>query len=147
MSAFNVSDEHIRYLVAAHWRYDHNRHNLTLDELQGFAVMLRNANVQSVNYRYQNEPEPWMVGPLVSDFPIGWGDIIDRKVDALMVLKAIKCLIYQACETPEWSESPAAEWLADLSCTAICNLPGWDDAPGWEIADAPQSTRDIRRIM
>ncbi len=148
MSAYNVSDAHIRYLVRAYHRYTYTKP--TLDELQDAATMLRNANVQSVNYRYQDEREPFMVSDLVPTFALNWADVInDRYADRLnpvQVLKAINCLEYQSCETPDWTSSPAYEWLQALAHLTISKLDGYDDA-AWEIPDAPQAADTIKRLI
>jgi len=130
MSAFNVTDQHIRYLVAAANRWnDHFDRAIDLEGFKGQAVMLRNANIQSMNHRYEDENEP-----LVSDFPISIRDVITMRTDPMQALKAIHCMDYQCCEPDDWETSPAAIWLRSLEGDIIRKLAGYEEAQ-WEIPD------------
>ncbi len=132
MSAFNVSDEHIRYLVCAYHRYSRTWHDI--EDLRGYAVMLRNANTQSTSYLY-GDRHPDMRGEMVTDFPLTMWEMDSVRVEPVQVLKACACYEYQACEPPGWEASPAHEWLERLTHITEQQLPGWDDAE-WEITDA-----------
>ena len=54
----------------------------------------------------------------------------------VLVLKAISCYEYQACEHPGWRDSEAQVFCDALRDVAIRALPGYDDAPAWEVRDA-----------
>ena len=136
MSAFNVSDEHIRYLVRAYHCYA--GHYTDEQELRGYAVMLRNANTQSTSYLY-GDRHPDMIGELVADFPLTMWDMDSGPVEPVQVLAAIHCYEYQACEPPDWQASPAREWIERLMYMTHRHLPGWDGA-AWEITSATEPT-------
>lgn len=146
MSAYNVNDDHIRYLLRAKYKYtsDHAWRNRTIEEWQADGVMLRNANVQSVNYRYQDETTPRMVEGMVNDFDVQLGDLLDTPCTVPQTFKAIHCFEYQCCETPDWRERPAYEWLQELKESAARRMDGYADAD-WEI-DPDKQPRQIRKI-
>jgi len=137
MSAFIVSREHIRYLVWARYNAAVKGRDLVpgMEEMESDAVMLYNANIQSVNYRYEEDR------PLESDFNIGG----PRSTETAQVLMAIHCLEYQACEPPDWEQSPAYHWLRDLGETYERLVPGYDDAQ-WEISEAPEPNPVTRLV-
>lgn len=54
--------------------------------------------------------------------------------DPVVVLKAVTCYEYQACETPEWEDSEAFAFCQSLKDTCFRRLPGYEDAP-WAIDD------------
>ncbi|MHB8491186.1 MAG: hypothetical protein ACYDA6_03085 [Solirubrobacteraceae bacterium] len=149
MSAYNVNDDHIRYLLRAKYKYssDPAFRNRSIDDWIADGVMLRNANVQSVNYRYQDETEPWMCSEMVIDFDVTLGDLIDAPCTVPQTFSAIHCFEYQCCETPDWSERPAYEWLQALKESASRRMDGYEDAD-WEIDPdkQPRQIRNIRRL-
>ena len=93
-------------------------------------AMLLAENRRSVNFRYDEDDweEPYTFEPVAS-------------VDPVVVLKALSCYEYQACEHPEWEASEAHAFCEALRQRAIASLPGYAEAP-WGISD---EWLDLRR--
>lgn len=133
MSAFVVSQDHIRFLVNAGLSRTIAPHGLTwnggwlkryepdTDERAALVgAMLWEENYKSVNYRYrESDAAPRYVH---RDEPA-------RSYNPIHVLKAIACLEYQSCEHPEWEASGARAFCEALRMAAIRALPGYSDAP------------------
>jgi hypothetical protein len=132
MSAYVVDKTHIDALLtagltnppAAYYHGD-QRHEITHQTAGTIGAMLWAENVRSVNYRYQ-EDEWEQVYELTE---------LDGTIKPLIVLKAISCYEHQSCEHPEWEQSEAHAFCRALQDRMIGQLPGYDDAPGWEISD------------
>lgn len=157
MSAFVVSKEHIDFLVSAGLSRQY-RHGSTLrwfndepdesayrageaipagsivwakahgreltEETAGFVgAMLLAENQRSVNHRYDEDDleEPYLFREVRGPF------------DPVVVLKAISCFEYQACEHQEWAKSEAKQFCNALRHAAIAALPGYEDGKGWSI--------------
>lgn len=146
MSAWIVSDDHVRLLAQAHALYGDEQ--LDLDEL---CTNLMFENVRSVDYRYDesNAMLPVDYSPV-----FGGENPIHFKTLALV---SLHCYGYQSCEHPEWEESEAkriTDRLHDLiretltpgqSCDddhSCLSLPGADDEPwGFELPYRRKSER------
>ena len=89
-----------------------------------YAQWLYEANARSVDYRYRETNEREKI--VIRD--VAQGD----DVPALVILKACNCLDYQSCETDDWKDSPAFEILQHIKDAAIGQLPGYDNADGWD---------------
>jgi hypothetical protein len=158
VSAYEVSDVHIDAMLTAGLRLsaasgddpltwfwpaidaDSDRGSWTSAELQRQAAQRRRAltpatagrvgaillaeNRRSVDHRY--DEQVWEEPYLFTDLP---GD-----PDPVIILKAINCYRYQACEHPGWATSEAAAFCDALAALAIACLPGYERAP-WEITD------------
>lgn len=118
MSAYIVSKQHIDKIVD--YVYNHHIDDCseykTKDEL---GQLLLEENIRSVNYRYNErnrlvkyQYEPPAIGLTCVEF-----------------LKFLRCLDYQACERPSYTRSQVHRILRNLAFRAVCNLPGYDDAP------------------
>lgn len=154
MSAYIVDRGHIRFLVAAAWELEAARHSgrmsyyhgnpskryevneQTLDET---GLMLWQECLTSVAYRYPNEPEAELPGPVDDGPRFGYTHplTLPRQINPVDVLSAIRCYEYQSCEHPGWEESRAKAFCDALTSLAIACLPGYDKAPwgaptGWE---------------
>lgn len=165
MSAFVVGTPHIDYLLTAgmsrqilrlhghklRWFatepprdaeigwVEENRRELTPATAGQVGAMLLAENQRSVNHRYAEE---WIEEPYL------WREV-QGPFDPVVVLKAIECYAYQACEHDEWPVSEAKQFIDSLLHTAIGALPGYDNAPGWEITEVQYETGisllDLRR--
>jgi hypothetical protein len=151
MSAFIVSKAHIDALVQAGlairrignsplrwdagerpaWTGDHEAYRigcqtisreLTHDQADRVGAMLWNENVKSVDHRYNDHTDRE-----VYRFPA-----MTKLRPPVVILKAIHCYRYQACEHPEWESSEAFAFCNALEAATMRNLPGYDDAP-WGI--------------
>ena len=138
MSAFVVDNKHIDYLITAalrfsggHMTYLHSRNPvdwtyLGHENASEIGVMLLAENVRSLNHRYGvSEPVPdytYLCRP----------DHFYPEFGAANVLKAIECLDYQSCESPDWEQTTAYRFLEALKQTAIEQIPGYEEAD-WEI--------------
>lgn len=143
MSAFIVSPDHIDYLVQAaiaagigqpriHWPADDpaDRVPVTRDTATHIGRLLMAANVASVAYRYADIPRDELPGAAPDAYtftPYRVGMVTDAQA-----LKALDCFEYQACEHPEWQDSPAQRFCDILRGRIIRRLPGYDAAL-WEI--------------
>lgn len=97
--------------------------------------VLWSQNARSVAYRYSEpaelKPRPWK--------PVNHLRGSDARY-AAMVLKSCACYSYQACETPDWLETFAAEIIRTVEHAAIRVITEAHDAPwGW--------TRDFEAEM
>lgn len=129
MSAFIVSDYQINAItnwaaqndVQVYWN---NSWVKVKDDPKKFSGALYSANVESVNYRY-NDDQP-LNGFKFKRFYVD--------LPAVQILKAIDCLEYQSCELKEWEQTFAFKALQSVKDRAISCLPGYGDAP-WELSE------------
>lgn len=130
MSASIVDNEHINAIVNFANRTlgpDGYPSDYLFQEPETLGQMLLNENARSVNHRYNEEDTP----------PEFIWDRFQRPFTPVQILKAVACLRYQSCETPDWEETPACKILDNIMHGAINHLPGYEDAE-WEIsAPAP----------
>jgi len=149
MSAFVVSEAHIDYLIEAgltlpghygplRWfapgagTYQQRVRELRPDNASEVGLMLWAENHRSVSYRY-DEVQATPAYRFVHRYrPL--------RIDPVVVLKAVNCLDYQSCETPDWKQTEAYAFLESLKETAIRRLPGYDGGPGWSIEQPERQT-------
>jgi hypothetical protein len=165
MSAYVVSTDTIDYLVAAAAKYgasfyaprsphvmgdtaaetlaaapaDYSGNTFRLDARSDYVLIgaiLLAANVQSVNYRYDQHDA-------IPDYP--HRTVSYSEIDPVAVLKSVRCLRYQSCETPDYDKTFAAAILDTITIEAIHHLPGYEDAPwGWTRQDAAERQQASR---
>ena len=124
MSAFVVTDNHINALVRFASLQDVSVYHGNPGKVtrvkgneQQIAQLFLNANVASVNYRY-NEQETALIE-------------FDPRATALTPIEAIKaaqCLRYQSCEHPEYEGSLADKLIENIIFVAIRHLEGYAQA-------------------
>lgn len=158
MSAFVVEPTHVDALVSAglSWRIgcsdlrwfwpelDRSEdmdalrgktRELTFDSAGRVASMLYTECYVSVRYRYDSPAHEEMPGLIDMPRPDEYVfAIMNGTPDPVVVLKALSCYEYQACEHPGWLSSEARQFCDALRHRAIRALPGYDAAP-WEIHD------------
>ena len=139
MSAYLVSENHIRVLTEALYKYEVPcNETLTPDEV---GANLWAENAASVAYRYQEPAEELAYSHVMTDWLRGLVN------DPWAVLSLCRGYSYQACEHPEWEESFACKQVEALEALALqatgCTTleaarrnPAWDKAP-WSIGDEP----------
>lgn len=140
MSAFILDHDHIDLLVSAGVRgvgvdrglrifYGGEVRTFDLTTADDLGQILHDANVHSVNYRY-NETTPTMryryggvgIGSNLGGALIPWGH----------VLKAIACYEYQSCEdTATWPTSLAFEVCRAIR-RKVCDTIGEESDAPWE---------------
>lgn len=157
MSAFVVSPEHIKELVAyavskkyCSYRVDprylsyHVSMELS-DQLKEcvtdrdiatvYAAVLYSENLRSVFYRYEDCKTISDLPGLVDKpehFEVTTADIAYRKVrNPVHIIKMCHCLNYQSCETENWEKTDAYQIIQSIKDAATHDLPGYEDAP-WE---------------
>lgn len=121
MSAYLVSDRHINALVT--YAADHEvwfQRAYCRGREQALAALLYAANVESVNYRYNETDET---------LGFNYRRVDITRLAAVDILKLCNGLEYQSCEHPGYDDSQARELLIAIKETAIRELPGYDDAP------------------
>ena len=141
MSCFIVSDFHINALIS--WA---ESQRLDLDYSPAVAAeLLAKANRRAYSERYRGETSDPFGGYRREDI----GDAVPVEI-----LKACRCLNYQACDWSGWEDSEAAQVLRIIEEAAMRelaevygrraldadggrNLPGYD-AAAWELRD-PES--------
>lgn len=154
MSAYVLSLEHIRYLVAAgtakrifadhsslSWIWGLNHENGTYqraslycsDHTQATRVgqMLLDENVKSVSYRYEKDGE---YGPLpgATERVFNLGPSREQDFSPPQVMKACDCYSYHSCEHPSWHDSEAKAYVTQLFHEAATRVDGYDAAV-WSI--------------
>jgi hypothetical protein len=144
MSAYIVSSAHIDLLISAAlsldpmehgMRYAVAAHRLTSSNATETGRMLLRENIASVAYRYPDCPPDALPGPVPTPDPEAY-EVRFRppaSLEPVAVLKAIHAYAYQSCEHPGWHTSQAKSFCDALTAKAICQLPGYEDAP-WSIA-------------
>lgn len=139
MSAFVVSDGHIRFLVdmilhvsdspqgadvRTHKGRKVTRYATTAQEVGATELgrILLTENYASVNYRYrENDTAPEYTHPL--GLPHA-----GLNFDAAQVAKSVHCYQYQACEHPGWEESDAKYITDQLLQSLLTRMPGYEAA-------------------
>jgi len=146
MSAFEVGTDHIDAMLTAgfvvaernqgkfYWYHEGTARHLTLETAGAVGAMLAAENRRSVNYRYSEDEleAPYLFNRLPgTPAPV-------------IVFKILDCYEYQSCEHPEWTGSEAYVFCQMLRRRWIHRLPGYDDAPGWEVRDRNVFTQPVR---
>jgi hypothetical protein len=109
------------YEEGSRWREAHRR-QLTRHTANDVGAVLLDENQDSVNYRYNDdELEEIYQFKDVPGYP-----------DPRVVLQAIKCYEYQACEHPGWATSEAKRFCEALQSKAI-NILTEDIEGAWEV--------------
>ncbi len=144
MSAFIVSDKHIKALVRfaaskrehrIYWRDENGAYSSVKDphdvmHAEELANILKAENVRSYCYRYPDEqPEDYSAPIELPAFEF----YRTPPVSAVQALKACDCYDYQAGETPDYNSTPAHDIISQIRQFAIMALPGYE-AAAWEIA-------------
>ena len=103
-------------------------HRDTPEEDPGFyqlADMLARENWKSYRERYAHRDD-------LPEHPVTVTNT-SRRLTPVELLKACRCYIYQACESPTWDSSTARHIVEqEIQLLAIANLPGYGEAP-WGI--------------
>ena len=132
MSAFVVNTDHIDFMLqaATHYRdvyfeFEDNPAPVWYDNATEVGRALLAENIKSVAYLY-DEPER------DAEYEYNGSRAGMPDLEAVNVISAIRCYMYQSCEHPRWQESAAYRFCEQLTLAAIRHLPGYDDAP-WEV--------------
>lgn len=149
MSAYVVDREHIRYPINAAMRL--TRHGSSFQWLWDFGCvggyktstlprqdreraaevgqMLWDACIRGVANRYPDDTVPQLPGPVNESYVYDWHYFDgDTRLDPVQTLKACKCFVYQACESPDFADSEAAAFIETLVTKAIHRLHGYEEA-------------------
>ena len=102
---------------------EERQRSLTTTTVNRVGAVLLAENRRSVNFRYEEDD---------LEYPYEFTEL-DGRPDPVIVLSALDCYRYQACEHPGWSASEAFQFCDALQQAAISHLPGFG-AP-WEIDD------------
>lgn len=129
MSAFLCSEKHINTLVAYGVHNDVSAYilgNAGQKYWQAFrkdpdliAGILTTANVESVNYRYDEDT-------VLTD--VKYTSVATAHLSPIQIVKLCNCYDYQACEVDDYDDSPAASIVRAIREAAIRNVPGYEDA-------------------
>ena len=148
MSAYICNPEHIGILAAYAATNDcavyEWRKNTNILTAQNVAKGLALENIRSVAHRYPDDKDGQRPGPNLKDadiveacqiyaghFAKRLGGVIVMAEDVLepiQVIKLVRSLDYQSCETDEWEMTLAAQQLRWISGDAISRLDGYEDA-------------------
>lgn len=129
MSAFIVTHAHINALVT--WANEHITGNPDYCDPQRIGRILWDENRRSVAYRYKE--------PVSTPEPFEWRPFDAKPLTLAGVIKAVECLEYQSCETPDYDTREAARILRTIKGEAISRLPGYRNAE-WCIAEPQTAT-------
>ncbi len=143
MSAFLCGPEHIGALVDWYCHRPGSSHHVGDEEA---AILLANANLDSVAYRYDDLETRDKVAAGFGGFEDAT-EYVAACVQAsrfrgrapfppVGILYMLACFEYQSCETPEWYDTPihknpARVLFERIKGAAIRALDGYDGAP-WE---------------
>lgn len=146
MSAFLVTDAHINVLItfARHHRMvlphpdapETVSLEIRTDETATeFGKALLRENLRSLTYRYGDKhgftdaPGGDEAYLLRYRFKADHRAFMGKTGGPLAIIKATHCFDYQACETPDYPKTWAAEFMRLIRDAACHHLPGYDDAP------------------
>lgn len=137
MSAFIVSDKHINTIVtwaSMNWigvsHLDGNGEKKVFTSRgheQAFATALMRQNVRSVNFRYNENTDQRIRFEFT---PI---EMTGTKM-LLQVFMACKCYRYQSCETDNYDDTLAAQFIETITRFVLRNL-GCDEASAWKMTE------------
>ena len=138
MSAFIVSKKHIASIVGF---YQGSYYDTNFNGNDGvkMANRLMRKNVESVQFRYRNEPIKDLPGVIdeLSDNQIPEITLKDiawlKPLKPVECLKAVNCLCYQSCELPDLYETEEYKFLQKVKAVAVNRLPGYEEA-AWHIS-------------
>lgn len=136
MSAFMLDHAHINALVTAAFQlhpsyvwagkeFDRATHETKMGRI------LLAENARSVNARYPDTDGDATAGIDGYEHQLNLKDVGRPAVE---LIKLCNCYDYQACETDDYKQTPAARIVQGIRAAAINNLPGYDDAP-WCLSD------------
>lgn len=148
MSAYIVNPEHIGVLAAyaavndcAIYEWRMSSHILTA---QNVAKGLALENIRSVAHRYPKDKDGERPGPCLKDADIveacqiyaghfakrlgGVVIMVEDVLEPVQVIKLVRSLDYQSCETDDWPMTLAHRQLQWIMEGAISALPGYDEA-------------------
>jgi hypothetical protein len=149
MSAYICAPSHIGILAAyaavndcAIYEWSMSNNNILT--AQNVAKGLALENIRSVAHRYPRDKDGQRPGPWLKDadiveacqiyaghFAKRLGGVVVMAEDVLepiQVLKLVRSLDYQSCETDDWPMTLAARQLEWISGEVISRLPGYEDA-------------------
>jgi hypothetical protein len=137
MSAWMVSNAHIDALVGARslvpalgGGFDPPKPDFEIGR------MLAQQNIRSLHTRYPGDAHEMYEAGL----PNGYKPRPSTFRDPVVLLKACACYAYQSCESDDWDETPAADYISRLRAALLkllglgadadeANLSGYDSAP------------------
>lgn len=133
MSAFLCSEKHINTLVAygvqqdisvyipgssgqKYWQQIRKDPDLIVG-------ILTTANVESVNYRYDEDTVL---------APVKYESVATAFISPIQIVKLCDCFDYQSCEVDDYEDTTAASIIRTIRNNAISRIPGYDEAE-WTI--------------
>lgn len=130
MSAFIVSHRHIDALLtyaneqgAYFWKHGDSK---IIKDLTKIGNILLAENYRAYNTRYPTHQEAFE-----NDYYFRfYGQ--SPKLTPVEIIKGCACFDYQACEATDYERSDAAWIINAIRQCAIRNLPGWNEARGWD---------------
>jgi hypothetical protein len=149
LSAYIVNHSHIDALLS--YAIKHNVCYVVRETNALIEITARNAseigrilldeNERSVRHRYADSDDvPGTIGEEGASYKFRNWPVLP---EALIILKACDCFDYQACETDDYDTTLANRIITAIRKKAIIYLPGWSDAPGWNL-DRPTIGRGRR---
>lgn len=133
MSAFLCSEKHINTLVSYGVQQDISVYipgssgqkcwQAIRKDPDLIAGILTTANVESVNYRYDEDTVL---------APVKYESVSTAFLSPIQIVKLCDCFDYQACEVDDYEDSPAASITRTIRNNAISRIPGYDEAE-WTI--------------
>tara|TARA_R100001460_G_C3507442_1_gene171100 strand:- start:379 stop:864 length:486 start_codon:yes stop_codon:yes gene_type:complete len=139
MSSYIVNKEHIEQIVLYMYKlkshnvltYYYNNNRIQFDSIDDIAVELSKANCEGVNYRYDDDNQPYNFDNL---------SIASLKVkNPLQVIQLIRSLEYQSCDLPNYKDTKGCAILEQMTQHIIsymiqheCELHATDSYKLWD---------------
>lgn len=109
---------------------------------QTLGQMLLDECLRSVWYRYPDDTLDGLPGYMENSPRAVYRHHSDMHVTTIAAIKNAHCYDYQSCEHPEWEESVAAAFIANLVSSLTHDLPGYDEAP-WGLSREEAETAKV----
>jgi len=142
MSAYIVTQDHIRYLIesalalsrrkhfrAFRWWYGDKWLGMTREDALKVGQMLWDENVARVSHRYSEEGQEHVFSYEPQGPYYDW--------NMAQIFKACDCYVYQSCEHPEWESSSAHAFIQSLRDDAWHHLDSYEEAE-WGAPKEPE---------
>lgn len=139
MSAWTISENHVRVIVQSLYKYsvlEFRAKDIPYSPIK-LGQLLWEENYRSVNHRYQGEyetPHYTQGSTAVCRYegtPIGTVWEVTRQ--PIVVLKLVRCYVYQSCEHPTW-EASAACALTEVLSIVLHTVLGCADGEAVKLA-------------
>jgi len=126
---------------ASYWYAPNGRRvDITPDNASDIGQKLLDENVVSVRYRYNDEDEATIPGPIDTAYRHPYTFTRGRELTIPEAFLALDGLSYQSCEHPGWEASEAYAIVQGMRSELWHRLPGYSEADTWEVREEEPAT-------